>query len=185
MDEQGFTEFYDSFAGEVHAYFARRVGGDLAEDLVAETFAVVWRRRQDVPSSDVGLRRWSRGVARNILAHAWRGRARQAGFVATVAPMAVTAEADVADRVAGSMDALGVFARLRPEDQEILRVVAWDGLSGQEAADVVGCTMSAFHTRLCRARSRLEEELGRADPDTVTPGHGGLGREGCVDAVAG
>jgi RNA polymerase sigma-70 factor (ECF subfamily) len=37
--------------------------------------------------------------------------------------------------------------------------VAWDGLTGEEAAKMLGCTRSAFSVRLARARKRLASHL--------------------------
>ena len=42
-------------------------------------------------------------------------------------------------------------------------LVAWDGLSPAAAARVAGCSLSAFHVRLFRARRRLRDATD--DPD--------------------
>jgi DNA-directed RNA polymerase specialized sigma24 family protein len=52
------------------------------------------------------------------------------------------------------------LGELDEDDQEILRLVAWDGLSPSEAAQVLGCSQAAARTRLHRARNRLALELG-------------------------
>jgi len=43
------------------------------------------------------------------------------------------------------------FAALRPADQELLRLLAWDGLTRAEAAQVLDCNPASFAVRLHRA----------------------------------
>jgi RNA polymerase sigma-70 factor (ECF subfamily) len=65
------------------------------------------------------------------------------------------------------------LASLSEDDQEVLRLVAWDGLAPAEVAVVLGCTPVAARTRLHRARSRLAARLG-IGPDLqrhARPGH--------------
>jgi RNA polymerase sigma-70 factor, ECF subfamily len=51
------------------------------------------------------------------------------------------------------------LARLRPDDREVLMLVAWEGLDPSRAAAVLGITPTAFAVRLHRARRRLESHL--------------------------
>lgn len=44
-----FTELFGSCYAPVLAYARRRVGGDLAQDVVAETFLAAWRSLDDLP----------------------------------------------------------------------------------------------------------------------------------------
>jgi RNA polymerase sigma-70 factor, ECF subfamily len=50
----------------VRAYALRRSSGDSAQDVVAETFLVAWRRLDDVPADALP---WLYGVARRVLAN--------------------------------------------------------------------------------------------------------------------
>ena len=58
MDESGgsedcparqFTELFGTYYGPVLAYARRRVGADLAQDVVAETFLAAWSNLNDLP----------------------------------------------------------------------------------------------------------------------------------------
>jgi RNA polymerase sigma-70 factor (ECF subfamily) len=65
--------------------------------------------------------------------------------------------------------------RLSFDDQEVLRLVAWEGLSHAEVAQVLQCSTNAVGIRVHRARQRLEIELDRlANPidPTDTSGSG-------------
>jgi DNA-directed RNA polymerase specialized sigma24 family protein len=50
---------------------------------------------------------------------------------------------------------------LTPADQEVLRLVAWDDLTPDQASRVLGCSPGAFRVRLHRARQRLADELAK------------------------
>ncbi|MBA2438956.1 MAG: sigma-70 family RNA polymerase sigma factor, partial [Acidimicrobiia bacterium] len=52
-------------------------------------------------------------------------------------------------------------------DREILRLVAWDGLSTTQAVQSLGCTRAAFAVRLHRARRRL---VGALDAEEAYDG---------------
>ncbi len=58
-----------------------------------------------------------------------------------------------------STGVLYALGQLNQADQEALLLVAWDGLSYQEAAQVLGCTRTAFGLRLYRAKRRLLKYL--------------------------
>jgi RNA polymerase sigma factor (sigma-70 family) len=143
----------------VLAYAKRRAPAEVAGDVASAVFTVLWRRI-DEPLDDPLP--WMYAVARRELANQRRGEARrrQLGTRARIAGRtdALTAP-DVAEgAIAGSM-ARAALARLRPDDREVLMLVAWEGLEPARAAAVLGVTPAAFAVRLHRARRRLESHL--------------------------
>jgi DNA-directed RNA polymerase specialized sigma24 family protein len=67
MDGDRFNDFYSAQFADVWRFARHRTAtGDDADDVVAETFVVAWRRRADIPADGAGL--WLFGVARNVLA---------------------------------------------------------------------------------------------------------------------
>ncbi len=58
------------------------------------------------------------------------------------------------------LDERAALASLSDADQEVLRLVAWDGLTPAEVAVVLGCNPVAARSRLHRARGRLAAVLG-------------------------
>lgn len=139
------------------AYALRRVPTEAdAEDVVAEAFAVAWRRVDRLPESDVA-RPWLLAIARRIVANQRRGSARRFRLglrIRAEAPWSSTPP-DV------ETPATEALARLRPDDQELLRLLAWDGLSQAEAGIVLGISANAVAIRLHRARRRFADELSR------------------------
>lgn len=144
-----------------------------ADDLVAATMEVAWRRFEQVPAEDPLP--WLYGVARNLLRN-HRRSIRRASTLASRMPVSppVAAPGDEEVSISGLLAALG---RLGEDDQELLLLIAWDGLSPSQAAVVLGCTPVAARSRLHRARRRLASELG-STTDVQRSGSGGH-EKGC------
>jgi RNA polymerase sigma-70 factor, ECF subfamily len=62
---------------------------------------------------------------------------------------------------------VAALARLPSAEQELLRLVAWEGLSHREVAAVLGCSENAAAIRLHRARRHLEAVLAK---ESLPPG---------------
>src|SRR5918911_4160904 len=77
-DARDFEALYDRCAASVLGYCMRRTTPELAEDALAETFAVAWRRRDAIPSEPLP---WLYGVARKVIANQHRSARRQAAVV--------------------------------------------------------------------------------------------------------
>jgi RNA polymerase sigma factor (sigma-70 family) len=154
----------------------RGLRGADAEDLVAETLTVAWRRLDDVPSDDPVP--WLFAVARNL----WRNDRRRDGRrQRIVAEMPIDmadngVEAALPDEPASlTASRIGrALASLPDADQEVLRLVVWDGLTAARAGVVLGCRAGAVRVRLHRARIRLARVLDAAEmptPPATEPGH--------------
>lgn len=62
-----FHAAYERSVDDVRRFVRRRVDASDVEDVVAETFLVVWRRVGALPRGDDAPRAWIFGVARNVL----------------------------------------------------------------------------------------------------------------------
>jgi RNA polymerase sigma-70 factor (ECF subfamily) len=141
----------------VRAYVLRRAAPDAAQDAIAETFLVAWRRLEDVPDDVVP---WLYATARRVLANQRRSATRTAALeerIATAGPPA--APFDAAEHVADKELVRVALGRLSERSREALTLVAWEGLSTERAAQVAGCSKAAFAVRLHRAREQLTSEL--------------------------
>lgn len=156
------------------AYARRRLADHAdADDLVAEVFAVAWRRRAEIRTGVDGAGSplpWLYGIAGNVLRNQRRAGQRRLRLVDEIgAQPAVTATApDPADR--SGADIRAALDGLPHDDQELLRLVAWEGLSHADVAEVLGCSVNAVAIRVHRARQRLADQLRLADqPDPSHP----------------
>jgi len=167
-DAQRFADLWERYAPRVQAYALRHVDRDTAPEIVAETFLVAWRRLVDVPGEPLP---WLLVVARNTVSnhHRSRHRARivsdEFARLQVVVP-AVSPESDVTERDA----LLRALAALTATEREALLLVAWDGLSPAQAAEVCRCSVTAFKVRLHRARRRLGQAV-TADDEPSEPRH--------------
>jgi RNA polymerase sigma-70 factor (ECF subfamily) len=61
--------------------------------------------------------------------------------------------------VSGDRGLAAAFAALSETDREAICLVAWEGLSIEDAARAAGCSTATLHVRLSRARARLARAL--------------------------
>ncbi|WP_298802268.1 RNA polymerase sigma factor [uncultured Pseudokineococcus sp.] len=184
MDEEVYQRTFVAMQAQVLRYASRRCSRATAEEVVAETFAALWRGRDRAPDEPDGLRAWVFGIARRQLAQAQRkdrrvldlGRsireALQSG-IPVVGP-------DPATQVVEADSARRVHDQLTPREQEVLQLVCWAGLSVEEVATALGASPSTVRTRLWRARQRLSalvmddellaEDVGAAPGGGATTG---------------
>lgn len=161
-----FQGLWSAHAPRVHAYAMRHVDPDTAQEVVAETFLVAWRRLTEIPGDPLP---WLLVVARNTIANARRSQYRrrvlhdELARLATVSPDPPQgAEALAIER----MTMLRGLAALSAADREALLLVTWDGLTPAQAAAVHGVSVATFQVRLHRARRRLS---GLVDPPLHDP----------------
>lgn len=158
-----FEALYESHLKALVNYFVRRGGGLSAEpaDLASEVFAVAWRRLDEVPSPPQDLL-WLYGAARKVLSNHRRASGRRARLhdklVLERGLSSSWEEQSDSNRRALIRVAL---TRLRPSDQEVLKLLVWEALTHEEAAQVLGISVNAVALRSSRARKRLGEELNR------------------------
>lgn len=140
-------------------YLARRTDPATADDVLAETLLVCWRRLDELPEQPLP---WAYGVARNCLANAQRSVRRQQRVAARLA--VVDPPRESGGPAGRRDDALHeALDRLRAEDAELLRLWAWEQLTPAEIAIVLDVTANAVSIRLHRAREKLREEIGKVE----------------------
>lgn len=156
-----FEAIWNEHRLQVLAYCLRRASGVDAEDAVAETFLVVWRRLDEIPPPPKTIL-CIYGIARRVLANQTRAVHRRGRLNERLAGLGVTPGADPGylvvrndeDRMVA--DAVG---RLRPIDREIVRLDAWEDLTRAEIAEVMGMTRPAVDQRIHRAYDKLSRSL--------------------------
>jgi RNA polymerase sigma-70 factor (ECF subfamily) len=164
--EARFNRVYELHLDAVRAYAWRRAPG-VADEVVAETFLVAWRRLEEVPDDALP---WLIGVARNVRANLRRSDRRRDALAQRLEPEA-TVGGDVATSVV-ERDALrSALAGLSEGDREILLLTAWDDLDRDQVARALRCSRANVAVRLFRARRRLETAVARqATQSTRIPG---------------
>ncbi|MGN6372167.1 MAG: RNA polymerase sigma factor [Solirubrobacteraceae bacterium] len=170
-DRRRFERLYGEHFDRVAAYLLSRADPAMAEDALARTFEIAWRRLADVPRDPLP---WLLGVARRTLADLRRGQGRQDALIERIGATLVPRAGDHAEALGERNRLLAALRNLSEPQREVLLLVAWDGLSQREAAAVLGCSRGAVALRLHRARARLraaacEEELVEPPRHRHTP----------------
>ncbi len=151
-----FEELYRATYPRVLAYARSVASRDDADDAVAETYAIAWRRQRDIPrSSELG---WLIGVTRRVLANTRRGRRRAGALHALLNLQPRAPGPDPADGIEDGELRAALMA-LSPLDREAVLLTAWFDLSSAEAARALGITPAALRMRAARARRRLRTAL--------------------------
>jgi len=134
----------------VLAYARRRTPQRFdAEDLVAETFAVAWRRLDRLPRAPEQQLPWLYGVARRLSANRRRGAVRRLRLHGGTAIHLQCASG-------GSRpDVVAALAGLSEPDQELLRLISWERLTHAEAAKVL--VLAARRVDGSASPSRMEQ----------------------------
>jgi RNA polymerase sigma factor (sigma-70 family) len=151
-----FEQLYRATYPRVLAYARSMASREDADDAVAETYGIAWRRRREIPrGAELG---WLIGVARRVLSNGRRSQRRYGALHALLDLQPRTAGPDPADHIDDSELRAALLA-LSPLDREAVVLTAWFDLSSADAAQALGISPAAFRMRAARARRRLRAEL--------------------------
>lgn len=160
-DGEAFGLVFDRHKDRVFRHCLRLVDTRAdAEDVTASAFLELWRRRHDVRVVDRSVLPWLIVTATNLARNVRRSAQRHQALLARL-PRPGPAD-DPADRY---LDA-SAFEGLEPElaaslrqlpllDQQLLALVALEGFSQAEAAELLDITVAAAKSRLHRLRTGL------------------------------
>jgi RNA polymerase sigma-70 factor (ECF subfamily) len=169
-DPEALAALFDRYGDRIYNHCFRATGDWAeAEDATSTVFLEVWRHRRRVVAHDGSALPWLYGVATNVCRNLTRSRRRRWRALAALA--APAAEPDHADHV---VERIGSGERMRavlaavdalpPREREVLGLVAWSGLTYEQAAAALDVPVGTVRSRLSRARTRLTD-LTRGDPD--------------------
>lgn len=168
--EHRFRELFTSTYVDLLRFVERRAHPAHAEDIVADTYLVAWRRVADIPTELGDARAWLFGVARRTMMQRVRGEQRRNALAVRIAEASpVTLAGSDADLVARRVDLAQAWRQLTAVHQEALALTIWDGLDAPRAAAVLGISPVAYRLRLSRGRRALRalaEHLPAADRST-------------------
>lgn len=172
-NEAEFKVMYDRHFDSVARYCLRRLPEHIAHDAVSEVFLAAWRRFESMPVDDESLP-WLYGVARNVVRNTSRSQRRSlrlsAKFKAQPHYPEPSPELQI---VRNEQDAelVAALESLKPHDQEVLRLRAYEGLSVRQISVALGCSEEAAKKRISRALVRLRKAaaIDRPVPSGISP----------------
>ena len=158
-DAQAFRELFSRYARRMFAIMTRHGLSEAdAQDIVQRTFLQVHQARRDF-KPELSFRPWLWTIAYNLMRGSHRGatraRARELRLAGATAPgelAPLSHEEQQSVRLA--------IARLSLQQQEVVLLHWYEGLSFSEIARVVRASESAVKVRAHRAYQQLRELLG-------------------------
>jgi RNA polymerase sigma factor (sigma-70 family) len=150
---------------DVERYLHRRIGPDLAEELLAETFVAAFKDRGRCRTSGGSALPWLYGIATNLLRRHRRTELRQLrAYARTGIDPAFEFEAESLNRVSASSDAgrlAAILADLAERPRDALLLYALAELSYEEIALALDVPVGTVRTWLHRARLTARVHLER------------------------
>ncbi len=175
QDPEQFAVLFRRHAPRLYRYAARRLGRDLADDVVADTFLHAFRQRASYRGDCPDARPWLYGIATRLIGRNRRAEVRQYRALArTGTDVVADSFADVVDaRVSAAVEYRRLAAALTglpAAYRDALLLIAWGELTYEQAAVTLGVPVGTVRSRLSRARARLRRELEEGDADPAATG---------------
>jgi RNA polymerase sigma-70 factor (ECF subfamily) len=162
-DHDAFTELFERHAQAVWNYAYRLTASwSAADDLLAQVFLAVWRRRSSVQLVRDSALPWLYTVAGNEC----RNEHRRRGRFLRIAPklLRVDPTPDHAEVIAQDSATqqrlsrvIAAIARLPRGEREAVEVCLLGNTSTSDAAELFGISEVSVRSRLSRARARLQQ----------------------------
>jgi RNA polymerase sigma-70 factor (ECF subfamily) len=156
-----FGILFDRHGATLLRFLARRVDPSEAEGLLGEVFRIAFERRAGFQQERDTARPWLYGIGANVVAKHHRSESRRVRATARLAARRSLSE-DPAERAIPATDARASWNRvadavadLPPGERQALLLYAWEELSYDEIAEVLGVPVGTVRSRLNRARARL------------------------------
>lgn len=163
-----FTRIFETWHGKVHAYAAKLIGPEEADDVAQEVFIRV-RRSLGTLEEPSKLGSWIHTVTLNVVRDAVRKRASRVDRQAPDSPDPLALLPDVAARTpeeavirAEMVDCyLDHVRQLPPAYHEVYVLSEFEELTNEAIAKRLSISLGTVKIRLHRARNRLFAELRR------------------------
>src|ERR687894_677562 len=149
-------ELYRRYAGELFGFATSALGDrELAEEVVQDVFAQLWRHARDYDGRRASVRTWLYAIARNRIVDAHRRAAARPKLADSESPDA-PAEIDTAlDQAVLRWQVTAALARLSPPHREVIRLAHYGGRTMREIAERIGVPLGTVKSRTSYALRHL------------------------------
>ena len=161
---------FEQHARALFGYCARRVGQQVAEDIVAGTFLVAYEQRARFDPDRADAVPWLYGIATNLLRRHRRDEVRWYRALARTGIDPLTEDDNTqraAERADGSADArriAAVLLSLPSRQRDVLLLYAIGQLEYAEIAEALKVPLGTVRSALHRARTKLRTALAEGAP---------------------
>lgn len=158
-DHNAFGELVRRYQSPVRGFLTRLTGGDshLADDLAQETFLKAWKGLRSYRGG-AKFSTWLFGIAYNEFRMAARARKEIAmDDLADPPPEEQTTGVDA--RSGLRLDLTEALRRISSEERAAILLCCQNGLSHEEAAQVLNCPLGTVKTNILRGKEQLKRFL--------------------------
>jgi RNA polymerase sigma factor (sigma-70 family) len=167
-DQHAFAELVRRYQSPVRAFLARMARGDthLADDLAQETFVKAWRKLH-MYRGGARFSTWLFGIAVNEFRSVARQRKELAlEDIDEVAPEENQSRGDSRSQL--HLDLTEALKRLHSNERAAIVLCCQNGLSHEEASQVLDCPLGTVKTNVLRGKEKLKRWLvGYQDYESV------------------
>jgi RNA polymerase sigma-70 factor (ECF subfamily) len=150
-------ELYRRYASELFGFATSALGDrELAEEVVQDVFAQLWRHAGDYDQRKASVRTWLYAIARNRIIDAHRRAAARPRRAEDDASLDSAAEMDAAlDHAVLRWQVTAALGRLSPAHREVIRLAHYGGLTMREIAERTGVPLGTVKSRTSYALRHL------------------------------
>jgi len=161
LDGDAWTQIYAQHYERIYAYLYYRIGRrEVAEDLAADVFVRALAGIRTFAYRGTPLLAWLFRIAHNVAADYRKASARQALSVAPGADMdAAVGADDVTDQVDRRHDMRAALSQLTDDQQQVLFLRFYQGMSNAEVGAVIGKREGAVKALQNRALKSLRRAM--------------------------
>lgn len=154
LDDKDFRDQLVAIIPPLRA-FARGLCGtrDMADDMVQDAMTRAWAARQSYAAGS-NFRAWMFMILRNHYYTTLRKNARMVSWDPEVAERVLVTGPTQQDGL-NVQDVQAALQKLPTEQREVLLLIGANGVSYEEAADIMGCAIGTIKSRLARGRVAL------------------------------
>ena len=166
QDRQAFSKLFNHFAPYLKGFLLKSdgVGPEHAEELVQETMLKLWRKAPTYSPSQAAASTWIYTIARNTRIDWIRKHYKENTTELTADDLYDNAETpspySSLIRVRNSRSIEEQLKTLPMEQQDVLRLMYFDGRSGQQIADALNLPLGTVKSRIRLALAKLKLSLG-------------------------
>lgn len=170
MDEHELTALFHEMSGKLFSFAARRVSPHAAEDVVAQTFETVWKKRDECPTDPDARIGWVFAIGRIKILQESQRRHRKHHDNRFVADHGGRSRAvpDISDSVVESTTGHWIYQQLSNIERDLFDIAFMQDVTRAQAAAMLALSVGTFDTRVSRLRSRIRDLQRQVDSADVS-----------------
>lgn len=167
LDSKAIGAVYDQYFSEVYRYVLYRVGDQiLAEDMASDVFIRLLEAVKSGRGPETNLKGWLIGTASHVVHDHMRKKYRRSEEeLPDSLPDLHPGPASEVDQREKNRLVRGAYAKLTPEQQDVLALRFGQGYSLEETASRMDKNINAVKALQFRALAALQREIGEVDYD--------------------